>query len=92
MTKLIEWLCFLIVYIVTWLLILNKYINLNIPDSWSSVIVFFPVYTVFLFGVYSLIVVLWRVYSFNDCPEAAKELQQQIKAAREDLKLKGLKF
>lgn len=28
--------------------------------------------------MYSAIVVLWRVYSFNDCPEAAKELQQVI--------------
>ncbi|CAH1391070.1 unnamed protein product [Nezara viridula] len=92
MTKLLEWLCFLLVYFVTWLLVLTKYINLNISDEWNSFVVYFPVYTVFLVGIYSLIVVLWRVYSFNDCPEAAKELQQQIKAAREDLKLKGLRI
>lgn len=92
MTKLVEWLCFLLVYFVTWLLVLTKSINLNLSSDWDNVVVYFPVYTVFLFGMYSAIVVLWRVYSFNDCPEAAKELQQQIKAAREDLKLKGFKF
>jgi dolichyl-phosphate mannosyltransferase polypeptide 3 len=37
-------------------------------------------------------VIAYRVYSFNDCTEAAAELKQQIAEARADLKKKGLKF
>ena len=33
-----------------------------------------------------------RVATFNDCEEAAKELQQQISEAREDLRSKGFNF
>jgi dolichyl-phosphate mannosyltransferase polypeptide 3 len=33
-----------------------------------------------------------RVATFNDCEEAAAELQQQISEAREDLRSKGFKF
>jgi Dolichol-phosphate mannosyltransferase subunit 3 (DPM3). len=37
-------------------------------------------------------VVLWRVYNFNDCKEAAQELQTEIKEAKEYLSKKGYKF
>ena len=33
-----------------------------------------------------------RVATFNDCEEAARELQQQISEAREDLRKKGFNF
>ena len=33
-----------------------------------------------------------RVATFNDCEEAAKELQEQISEAREDLRKKGFNF
>ena len=36
-------------------------------------------------------IIAWRVYTFNDCEEAARELKQEIKAAKEDLKKRGLK-
>lgn len=34
----------------------------------------------------------FRVATFNDCEEAAAELQKQITEAREDLRDKGFKF
>lgn len=42
--------------------------------------------------VYSVFTVLYRVFTFNDCPEAAEELQRQIKEARGDLTGRGFKF
>lgn len=36
--------------------------------------------------------VLYRTFTFNDCPEAAKELQEQIQEARKDLTSKGFTF
>lgn len=42
--------------------------------------------------VYAVITVLYRVFTFNNCPEAAEELQNQIKEAREDLTKKGFTF
>lgn len=35
---------------------------------------------------------LYRTFTFNDCPEAAKELQAEILEARKDLIAKGFKF
>jgi dolichyl-phosphate mannosyltransferase polypeptide 3 len=51
-----------------------------------------PVGLVLVFGLACLFVIVYRVITFNDCEEASKELQQQIKEAQEDLKSKGLKF
>jgi dolichyl-phosphate mannosyltransferase polypeptide 3 len=36
-------------------------------------------------------VVLYRTLNFNDCPEAAKELMEQIDEARTDLRKRGMK-
>lgn len=41
---------------------------------------------------YSVFTILYRVFTFNDCPEAAEEIQKQIKEAKDDLTAKGLKF
>lgn len=51
-----------------------------------------PVYLLVVFGCYSLATVGYRVATFNDCEDAAKELQAQIKEAKADLKKKGLKM
>ncbi len=51
-----------------------------------------PVYLLVAIGCYSLATVGYRVATFNDCEDAAKELQAQIKEAKEDLKKKGLKM
>lgn len=46
----------------------------------------------FLFQIYSVWTILYRVFTFNDCPEAAAEIQRQIKEAKADLTAKGFKF
>lgn len=45
-----------------------------------------------VFQFYSVFTVLYRVFTFNDCPEAAEELQKQIEEAKKDLAAKGLKL
>lgn len=42
--------------------------------------------------LYAVITVLYRTFTFNDCTEAAEELQKEIKEARADLRTKGMKF
>jgi len=51
-----------------------------------------PIHILGVFGIYSAFVVLWRTFTFNDCPEAAKELQSQIIKAKADLRKKGFKY
>ena len=45
-----------------------------------------------LLQVISVSIIAWRVYTFNDCEEAAKELKQEIADAKTDLRKKGFKF
>lgn len=42
--------------------------------------------------IYSVFTILYRVFTFNDCAEAAEEIQRQIKEARADLQSKGFQF
>ncbi|KAL5285195.1 DPM3 family protein [Megaselia abdita] len=44
------------------------------------------------FQLYSIYAVLSGVMSVKDCPEASKELSEQIQEARKDLISKGFKF
>lgn len=89
-TKLEEWLFAIGLCVSIWLGILLGLVPL--PDSCYYIALGFPVYIVVGFGVYSLVVIVYRVATFTDCPEAAAELEQQIKEAREDLKRKGYEF
>lgn len=47
---------------------------------------------VLVFQIYSVYAVLSGVISVNDCPEASKELTEEIADARKDLISKGFKF
>jgi dolichyl-phosphate mannosyltransferase polypeptide 3 len=42
------------------------------------------------FGAYLLFKLGWGVFTFNDVPEAHKELMGEIEMAREDLRRKGI--
>ncbi|CAG2105800.1 unnamed protein product, partial [Medioppia subpectinata] len=48
-----------------------------------------PVYLVLVFGAVSAAIVLYRVFTFNDCPDAHRELKRQITEATDDLRRKG---
>lgn len=44
------------------------------------------------FQMYAVVTVLYRTFTFNDCPEAAEELQKQIEESKADLSAKGFKL
>ena len=103
MTKLLEWLGVLAVVGMVWVAAL---LNLLLPH-FRTEILWSPLILVGGFGVYSVATIafrcvnhcsvqdrtrLFRVFTFNDCEEAAKELQVEISEAREDLRSKGFNF
>lgn len=92
MTKLLEWVFGVSVIGAAWALVTFDLLNLRLPVAYKEVAWPMPVYLLVVFGCYSLATVGYRVATFNDCEEASKELQDQIKEAKEDLRRKGLKM
>ncbi|XP_039978189.1 dolichol-phosphate mannosyltransferase subunit 3 [Xiphias gladius] len=92
MTKLLEWLFGVSAVGAVWALVTFDLLDLSLPQTYREVAWPMPLYLLVSFGCYSLATVGYRVATFNDCEEAAKELQGQIKEAKEDLRKKGLKM
>ncbi|XP_046399891.1 dolichol-phosphate mannosyltransferase subunit 3 [Ischnura elegans] len=92
MTKLMQWLLGATIFFSFWVSIVTGQWKTSLTQEWMHLIIPFPLIAILMFGVYAGVVVLWRVYTFNDCEEAAKELLEQISEAKEDLKRKGMKF
>lgn len=92
MTKLLEWLFGVSLLGAVWALVTFDLLDLSLPKTYREVAWPMPLYLLVSFGCYSLATVGYRVATFNDCEEAAKELQQQIEEAKEDLRKKGLKM
>lgn len=76
MTKLMEWLLFATVFFGIWIAAITGNINSIFITEWNQVILFIPLIILFLFGLYAVIIVLYRVFTFNNCENAAIELQQ----------------
>jgi len=74
MTKLLEWLSCTIVIFAVWFAIITS--NSTFVKEWHEMILFLPIIFLFLFGLYAVIVILFRVFTFNTCESAAIELQQ----------------
>ena len=49
-----------------------------------------PVWAILALGIYAGVSVLYGVANFRDCPEAAKEIEQQVAEARKELKRRGI--
>uniref|UniRef100_A0A3P8SHY7 Dolichol-phosphate mannosyltransferase subunit 3 n=1 Tax=Amphiprion percula TaxID=161767 RepID=A0A3P8SHY7_AMPPE len=92
MTKLLQWLFGVSLVVAGWALVSFDLLDLKLPQPYREVAWPMPLYLLVSFGCYSLATVGYRVATFNDCEEAAKELQEQIKEAREDLRKRGLKM
>nr|CAD7445396.1 unnamed protein product [Timema bartmani] len=92
MTKLMEWIFGAILFLGVWAALLTFHLNSGFLKDYSDVIIPFPLIVLVYFGLYAATVILWRVFTFNDCEDAAKELQQQIIEAKEDLQSKGFLF
>lgn len=92
MTKLLEWVSVLSAFFAVWYSLIGGYVKHPWIEKNMTLILISPVVFVMLFGLYAVTVILYRVFTFNDCEEAAKELQEEIKEARQDLQDKGLKW
>ncbi|XP_037582426.2 dolichol-phosphate mannosyltransferase subunit 3-like isoform X2 [Dermacentor silvarum] len=87
MTKLMQWLLGLSIFMAIWAALLSQRLGAAETHVWLL-----PVYACIVFGVYAASVVIYRVLTFNNCEAAAAELKKQIVEAREDLKKRGYKF
>ncbi|TNN42664.1 Dolichol-phosphate mannosyltransferase subunit 3 [Liparis tanakae] len=92
MTKLLEWLLGASLLGAAWAVVCFDLLDLRLPQAYRDVAWPMPVYLLVSFGCFSLATVGYRVATFNDCDEAARELTEQIKEAKEDLRKRGLKM
>ncbi|MEQ2186006.1 Dolichol-phosphate mannosyltransferase subunit 3, partial [Goodea atripinnis] len=92
MTKLLQWLLGVSLLGAIWTVVAFDLLGLSLPRTYREVAWPMPLYLLVSFGCYSLATVGYRVATFNDCDEAARELQEQIKEAKDDLKKKGLRM
>ena len=47
---------------------------------------FAPLWAIIALGIYALSTIIYNVMTFNDCPEAAKEIDRQVKEAKAEMK------
>ncbi|KAI4249292.1 MAG: hypothetical protein L6R40_000750 [Gallowayella cf. fulva] len=62
-------------------------LNTKVQDDIIPVL---PFWTLVSFGSYLLFKLGWGVMTFNDVPQAHKELMAEIEVARKDLKANGI--
>ncbi|KAL9609162.1 MAG: hypothetical protein Q9204_009176 [Flavoplaca sp. TL-2023a] len=62
-------------------------VNAKIQDE---IIPFLPLWSLVSFGSWLLFKLGWGVFTFNDVPQAHKELMAEIEIAKKDLKAHGI--
>ncbi|XP_017104762.2 dolichol-phosphate mannosyltransferase subunit 3 [Drosophila bipectinata] len=92
MTNLQRWLFYASLFAVPYLSIVLGTVQTQFTNKYLLHIQLLPLLLLVLFGIFSVWTVLYRTFTFNDCPEAAKELQAEILEARKDLTAKGFRF
>ncbi|XP_037729740.1 dolichol-phosphate mannosyltransferase subunit 3 [Drosophila subpulchrella] len=92
MTNLQRWLFYASLFAVPYLSIVLGAVQTQLTTKYFLHIQLLPLLLLVIFGLYSVWTVLYRTLTFNDCPEAAKELQDEILDARKDLIAKGFRF
>uniref|UniRef100_A0A147BHQ2 Dolichol-phosphate mannosyltransferase subunit 3 n=1 Tax=Ixodes ricinus TaxID=34613 RepID=A0A147BHQ2_IXORI len=75
MTKLMQWLLGLSLFVTIWATLLSERL-LQSTSSYRLHIWLLPLYACLTFGVYAASVVLYRVFTFNNCEAAAVELKK----------------
>ncbi|CAH2258735.1 jg5411 [Pararge aegeria aegeria] len=92
MTKLLEWISVTSAIFAVWYSLVGGYVKHKLIEENMTLVLISPIIFVILFGLYAATVVLYRVFTFNNCEEAAKELQAEIIEAKRDLHEKGLRW
>ena len=82
------------VYAVTffsiWYMVILKKAEWELSPGALILVDFAPIWAVVLVGLYLLSVLIIGVMQFEDCPQAAKELDSDVKAAKEEMKKRGI--
>ncbi|XP_066255634.1 dolichol-phosphate mannosyltransferase subunit 3 [Euwallacea similis] len=92
MTKLSEWMVTAVTLGMLWLALLTNIIDNSFAKNHYTLLFWSPIIFAALFGVSALSLVLYRAYTFNDCDDAAEELQKEIIEAKAALTNLGFKF
>ncbi|XP_003742667.1 dolichol-phosphate mannosyltransferase subunit 3 [Galendromus occidentalis] len=88
MTKLLQWVVASGVVAAIWGAVLSQY-WFKLTESQERQVLLFPIYFMALFALFAGTVIMWRVFSFNNCDTAASELRQEIQDAKIDLEARG---
>ncbi|KAK4471625.1 hypothetical protein MN116_005035 [Schistosoma mekongi] len=88
MRKIVEWLFVLSLIFAIWV---SKLIGIiSVQSKCVSVILnWLPFYLLLVIGTVSVVIVLYRTFNFNDCPEASTELMKLVNEAKRDLAHRG---
>ncbi|XP_073820498.1 dolichyl-phosphate mannosyltransferase subunit 3 [Musca autumnalis] len=92
MTNLQRWLMYLVLFLIPYFVLLSASIKTPGMQMLLVPLQILPYVLVLMFGFYAAGTVLYRTFTFNDCPKAAAELQKEIEEARKDLIAKGFNF
>ncbi|EDV49230.1 dolichol-phosphate mannosyltransferase subunit 3 [Drosophila erecta] len=92
MTNLQRWLFYASLFAIPYLSVLLGTVQTQLTTKYFLHIQLLPLALLVIFGIYSVWTVLYRTLTFNDCPVAAKELQDEILEARKDLIAQGFRF
>jgi Dolichol-phosphate mannosyltransferase subunit 3 (DPM3) len=72
-------------FITAWMLLINiKHFEANIFVTYA------PLWSIVMLGFYLLTLLIIGVRSFNDCPEASRELVKDILEAEQEMKKCGI--
>ncbi|KAK3765468.1 hypothetical protein RRG08_017143 [Elysia crispata] len=90
--KLYQWLLAASIFMAAWLSYVAGFFQTNLRQEYHNIILVLPIYLLMAFASYSLALLGYRVATFNDCIDAAEELQEDVKEARKDLERIGYKY
>lgn len=64
---------------------------LSIPQDVTHWFIFlFPVWLLVLLAIYAAFTIIYGIATMKDCREAAAEVEQQIKMAKEEMRRRGI--
>ncbi|KAF2663732.1 dolichol-phosphate mannosyltransferase subunit 3 [Microthyrium microscopicum] len=89
MTRASQTIAFLVALVSVWLALFLGYIPTSTKVQ-DEIVPVLPFWSIVSFGAYLLVKLGYGVLTFNDVPEAHKELMAQIESAREELRSKGV--
>lgn len=81
---------YLVLFASVWFGLLTKRDDLQFGEHGDLALRLLPLLALILLGVYLLARLVVGVLSFQDCPEASKEIEMQIKEATAELKRRKL--